>query len=313
MHRLCSLALVPIIGFQATAQFRVVAGGEGVSKGRLEAVAALLEAGLARLVRDVPGTPTREILAVVHRSASSIPTELLSSLHAGVPGFARLQHDEIHLVMDQIGIEPPNDLRTTVVHELVHVLLDQTVGQNGLSVPRWFHEGLAQVLSEGLYLGVREEDLMYRAWNRSYIPFRDLAQGFPEQPSELALAYGQSFSFVAFLRDEVGLPVLIEAAKACGPERSFRSELALRLGAGVVVYEDQWLDHILKSGAGWRALLRNCFMFTVIPAFILLAIAVARRRNREELVKQRMEDEESAEQSAEDWDAEEFGQREDEW
>ena len=313
MHTLCSLVMLPLLGCPAMAQFRVVSGGDGVSEGRLVAVTALLHAGLTRLAPHFPGTPTREIRTVVHGTAASIPTELLPSLHEGVPGFARLQHDEIHLVMDQIGNEPPNDLRTTVEHELVHILLDQNVGTNGLSVPRWVHEGLAQVLSEGLYLGVREEDLIYRARNRSHIPFKDLVGDFPERPSELALAYGQSFSFVAFLRQEVTLDPLLAAARACSPERSFVSELARRLGAGVSVYEDMWLDSIVKSGAGWRVLLRNFFAITLVLALLPLALAVAKRRNREELVKQRMEDQELAETAVEDWDAEEFGPNEDEW
>jgi hypothetical protein len=193
-------------------------------------------------------------------------------------------------------MEPPNDLRTTVDHELVHILLDQHVGVHGLHVPRWFHEGLAQELASGLYLGVREEDLAYRVQTRTYIPFASLCDSFPrDDPARLALAYGQSFSFVAYLRGRVGLPALLAVARDCGPELPFSTALARRMKTAQIEYELEWCDYILhRSGAGYRVVLRNCFLLLMIVlAGPLLALAVARRRTREEALKRRMVREEA--------------------
>ena len=95
----------------------------------MAAVKSLAIKGVQRLKKWFPGTPARPITFVLHSDASSVSEAQLRNLQPGVPGFALLQRDEIHLVLREIKIDPPNDLRTTVDHELVHILLDQHVGK----------------------------------------------------------------------------------------------------------------------------------------------------------------------------------------
>lgn len=281
---------------------RVRGADQRPSAANLKAVTELARAAIARLAPEFPGTPRRPITIVVHTDSTSVGTDQLAGLQAGVPGFARLQKDEIHVVLAHIGSDPPNDLRTTVDHELVHILLDQFAGPHGILIPRWFHEGLAQVLAGGTYLGVQEEDLAYRVQTRSYHPFHTLRESFPHaNRNALALAYGQSFSFVSFLRRKVGMEPLLAAARECGPDLTFRAAVARRLRRGLTEFESEWRDYILyESGAGYRTILRNCFMILVVAAVVpLLALAVARRRNREEALKQRMRRDEAEQAAAE--------------
>ncbi|MCA8957849.1 MAG: hypothetical protein KDC87_17365 [Planctomycetes bacterium] len=305
MPRLPTFALLLLAATATPGQdLEVRALGTGVSSRSLRTVRELALAGLQQLGKAL-GAPTRRITVLVHADRGSVAPALLEELQEGVPGFARLQHDEIHLVLAHIGVDPPNDLRTTVVHELVHVLLDQLAGAGAPQLPRWFHEGLAQELSGGTYLGVQEEDLAYRVKARTYIPFHQLRESFPHHDrDELALAYGQSWSFVAFLRRKIGLEPLLQAARECGPEVPFRAAVARRLRRALVEYEAEWRDYILyESGAGYRAVLGNCFFLGLVAIGIpLLAIAVARRRNREEGFKRRMADEAetAADESLED-------------
>ena len=279
------------------AQVRIMIARDPVSSATQTAVKAYAEAGIERLAPYIPGTPKREIRFVLHRDADSVPVPLRVSLQSGVPGFARLQLDEIHIVIAAIQIDPPNDLKTTVEHELVHILLDQFVGTQGRYVPRWFHEGLAQELSGDGYLGVKEEDLIQRVRGRNHIPFRDLVQGFPHHnPDRLALAYAQSYSFVAFLRRNLGLPKLLAIARQCSPDVPFHVAFArtTRKGLGAH-YEDLWLKYLIdESGAGYRVILTNCFMIVCIGIVgPLLAIAVAQRRNRRLAKQDRQEDEQA--------------------
>lgn len=284
----------------ARAQVRVIGSSPAVGTGTIRAVVERANAGLQRLARQFPGTPTKPIRIIVHADEKALHPEVLRSLHPGVPGFARLQQDEIHIVMSAIRVDPPNDLKTTVEHELVHILLDQFVGRNGLYVARWFHEGLAQDLAGDGYLGVKEEDLVYRVYARTYIPFRKLEKRFPkDSPDRLALAYGQSYSFVAYLRREVGLETMLAAARDCGPERTFQAALSIRLGKGLIVYEDRWVEYLRGSGAGFRVILTNCFSILLVAIVVpLLALGVARRRNREESLKQVLGEEDRAEDKA---------------
>ncbi len=274
----------------ATVQVRAKAGDSGVTDRRLRAIEKMAGAGLERLRKWFPGTPKRDITFVIHTDSSSVAADQHRGLQQGVPGFARLQRDEIHLIMAEIKIDPPNDLRTTVAHELVHILLDQYVGKNGLHVPRWFHEGLAQVLAGGRYLDIEEERLATMVRARTYLPFKSLRQSFPvDDPDALALAYGQSYSFVAYLRQEVGLEPLLTAAKACSAEAPFYRVLSEQLDKGLTIFELEWCQFIADSGAGFRVILRNCFMLLVVAVVgPLLAFAVARRRNREVALKRQM-------------------------
>lgn len=276
---------------------RTVAADDGVSKQRLARVESLARQGVQRLKKWFPGTPRRTITFVLHSDASSLGKSHRQNLQPGVPGFAQLQRDQIHLILHEIKIDPPNDLRTTVDHELVHILLDQYVGKNGLSVPRWLHEGLAQVLSGSMYLDIQEEQLAYRVKHRTYLPFSSLRESFPvRDKDQLALAYGQSASFVAFLRGKVGLEPLIAAARECSKEAPYYRVVSKRLARGLTLFELEWCDYVEDSGAGFRLILRNYFMLLVVAAGPLLAIAVARRRNRELAVKRRMASQERAEE-----------------
>ncbi len=301
MRRTAILLTVLSVAAAVTGQVRVIGSSPAVKAATKRSVAALAQAGLKQLAPFFPGTPNQPIRFVVHADEKAVHPEVLSSLHPGVPGFARLQQNEIHIVMSAIRVDPPNDLKTTVNHELVHILLDQFVGRNGFFVARWFHEGLAQDLAGGGYLGVQEEDLIYRVHARTYIPFRELEKRFPkDSPDRLALAYGQSYSFVAYLRRELGLEIMLAAARDCGPERLFRAALSIRIGKGLTVYEDLWLDYLRHgSGAGFRVILTNCFSITLlILVGPLLALAVARRRNREESIKQVLGEQDDVEDEA---------------
>lgn len=322
-----SLAPLPLksLATQGPAQqIRSVAADDGVGKQKLATVKSLAIKGVQRLKKWFPGTPARPITFVLHSDASSVSEAQLRNLQPGVPGFALLQRDEIHLVLREIKIDPPNDLRTTVDHELVHILLDQYVGKNGIHVPRWVHEGLAQVLAGGLYLDIQEEHLANRVRSRTYLPFSSLRESFPvEDKDDLALAYGQSNSFVAFLQREIGLEPLIAAAKKCSAEDPYYRVVSREAGRGLTLFELEWCDYLADSGAGFRVILRNCFMLTIVVLVgPLLALAVARRRNWDVAIKRRMAAEEREEDlraevvdpdELADESAEEPGQSGDSW
>lgn len=277
----------------------VRAADDRVHSGRIEATAILARAGLERLAPVFPGTPARPIRIFLHSSSASLHPVDRESLHEGVPGFARLQRDEIHIVLSELQTDPPNDLRTTVEHELVHILLDQCVGRQGLALPRWFHEGIAQSLAGGIYLGASEEDLVLRVRTGTYLRFHTLERRFPRtREDDLALAYAQSFSFVSFLCRTIGTDRLIEVARNCSSEEDFAVTFTRHVGQALVIFEDRWIDYVVnESGAAYRIILRNCFLLlTIVTVLPLLALGVARRRNREEVLKARLgrEDDEEA-------------------
>jgi hypothetical protein len=214
-----------------------------------------------------------------------MPAQIRQHLSLRSPGLALLARDEIHIVLDHLKYNPPGDLRTVVEHEVVHVLLDQYVGKAaGPYVPRWFHEGLAQALAESLYLGIREEDIVWRVQQQTHISFGRLVDGFPHDDHDaLRLAYGQSFSYVSFLLRKVGLPTLLQIARSCGPSRDFEQTFLGITEKPLVSYEEAWRNYVLNlSGAKYRFILRNCFLLSLAAALPLLAFALVRRLRRDE-------------------------------
>jgi hypothetical protein len=89
-----------------------------------------------------------------------------------------------------------DDGQQTLRHELVHIAL----GRLGRSWPHWFQEGLAQHLTGERRFSIESYTTLARAVAGDRI-FRldDLAQGFPERPSDVEVAYAESAAFVAFL------------------------------------------------------------------------------------------------------------------
>ncbi|MEZ5966550.1 MAG: hypothetical protein R3F56_22125 [Planctomycetota bacterium] len=261
----------------------VVAGDSGVSPVAVTHVRDMAQRGIARLASVFGGGAERPIHIVVHADATSLPPALRQDLHAGTAGLALLGADEIHVLLDEAVREPPNDLGTVVVHELVHTLLDQHVGAAGPYVPRWVHEGLAQALSGGPYLGVQDENLLFAVGTRTAFRFSELERGFPRRDDLLRLAYAQSYSFVAYLVDRVGAADVVEAARRCSAEREFHVGLYEVTQTTQARFQEEWEDYLFYgSGALPRFLLRNCFSFVIILAVPLLTIAVLKRvrRNR---------------------------------
>ncbi|MCA8942967.1 MAG: hypothetical protein KDB80_10445 [Planctomycetes bacterium] len=295
----CAIAIGAVRTSAAQARFAVEAAA-GVDASTRAHVERLVEAGLARLTPMFPGTPKRSCVVTAHQSVDSLPPEVRASLHEGTAGVALLGRSEIHLILDESRHHPPHDLRTVVDHELVHILLDQFVGEAAPHVSRWFHEGLAQELSGGPYIGMSEDDLVIAARADRLFRFAELDQDFPGDRSGLRRAYAQSFSFVGFLRRRFGLDALLEAARQSTADGGFRAGFVAVTHGAMLHQVDEWREYVLTgSGAPLRFLMRNCFSFLVVIGFPLLAIAVIRRFRRDDAARRKLEFEERVEHADE--------------
>ncbi len=96
---------------------------------------------------------------------------------------------------------PPDNFRVTFMHEISHCILgDLRRAHRGMVIPRWFDEGVAQWVSEGLYRG--DGMRLHQALrNGSWIPFEELDERFPSQEGASELAYAQSESMVRFIAE----------------------------------------------------------------------------------------------------------------
>lgn len=290
---LAAAILQPILQFLVFAQdpaFTVLPGSASVQPVTVRMVTRLGEEGLERLSPFFPGTRLSGLVIYLHPDLDSVPEDVRRHLHPGTAGLALLNRNQIHLLLDEARLQPPGDLRTVVDHELVHMLLHAHSGEGADFVPRWFHEGLAQEMSGAAYLGMREADIAIPAQTMKLLRFSDLRTGFPKDNYGLRLAYGQSFSYVAFLKRKVGLETLLRAARMADREQWFRNGFLSVTGAPLVFQEELWRDYLVNdSGALWRRMRSDCFAYLMIPGTVLLVWATRRAVIRDRRSRLRLE------------------------
>jgi hypothetical protein len=105
----------------------------------------------------------------------------------------------------------PFTLRTTLKHELCHLVLHRNI--QGDRLPRWLDEGICQWASGGLAeLMVEDPDnaLAQAAASDRLIPLRELER-FPDEDKSLLLAYEESKSFVEYIISKSGEEGLLQA------------------------------------------------------------------------------------------------------
>jgi len=89
-----------------------------------------------------------------------------------------------------------NTLPGIFAHELAHLILRERL--RGTSPPRWLDEGIANRYGRSLSWDF-PGPLMEVGITGNFIPWADLADGFPETGPQAHLAYAQSTDFIQFL------------------------------------------------------------------------------------------------------------------
>ena len=133
------------------------------------------------------------------------------------------------------------------MHEMVHAMVCQSLGAEAmLSVPSWFHEGLAQLYSHPGVYGIGD-----RALNRLVVWVRRGDQLADERfchgrttasPAEAALFYGVAWEFVRFLSAQHGVDDLDGVVEDVAAGIGFRDSLLARFGEECTDLYGRWLE-----------------------------------------------------------------------
>jgi hypothetical protein len=286
-------AVAPSVASQATAAAgaagRVVSGSGTPRAAALAEVEALVAAQTDEVRGHFAGLQLRPFVVAVHENRADMPEHLQRFLHPGCAAFTLLGQRQIHLVWGEMA-RSGTSLRAIVTHELVHELLDQWSAPRAAVMPRWFHEGLAQVLSGETYLGAREQDLLWRVGTDRLLPFADLREGFPLDPELLQVAYAQSHSYVSWLVGRLGLAGLLAVAANVDRQTTFERALSGSTGWTSLQLVDGWLDHLRHGSGAWsRIALEQSFHVLLLAAVPLLWLALRRRNAREQRAAGRLD------------------------
>ncbi|MBM4116366.1 hypothetical protein FJ251_01260 [bacterium] len=159
-------------------------------------------------------------------------------------------------------------------HELAHLLLDRRT--RGAALPRWFHEGYAQ-----LRAGEWSMEALWRlgraAWTGSAIPLAQLERAFPATGPRAELAYAQSLAAVqALARDGEGWAALFEALEAGVP---FADALECSRGERPSAFYIRFDGEVMPGFRRWSLLFGTAPLFFGL-ALLFIVAAWRRRRQR---------------------------------
>ncbi len=118
-------------------------------------------------------------------------------------------------------------LMETFDHELAHVLAHTFTQGDGVSVPRWFHEGLAIWLS-GEAIIERLQTALQAASSGHLLTYDELARAFPNQGKRVEIGYAQSALFVKRMVAEQGPGAVIGLLQDTGRGIDFSTAFETR-------------------------------------------------------------------------------------
>ena len=135
-------------------------------------------------------------------------------------------------------------------------------------MPRWFDEGLAEVIGGRHPFGSAYE-LARGIVSDSIMTLDELTDAFPDNPDAFALAYRQSEHFVSFLRSQIGMDGLRRVIELVGRGSSVADAIEAVSGVSLREQEVRWREELEESS--------DSAVYTLLAAWWweILIVAVA--------------------------------------
>ena len=165
----------------------------------------------------------------------------------------------------------PFTLKTTIKHELCHLLLHHYIDRPNL--PKWFDEGVCQWASDGIaeiIMDFKQSHLTRAFLSGRYFRMHQLDTRFPADKASLQLAYAQSKSLVDYISREFGKESILAVFNNLRYGLSFEKAVRERLGVSFADLEYDWIDD-LKSRDNWLVYV-SIYMYEFL--FVLGALIV---------------------------------------
>jgi hypothetical protein len=165
------------------------------------------------------------------------------------------------------------ELERQVPHEITHILQYQITGSAYSQVPPWLIEGMASI-SE-LYPNPDYEQALINAIEQNnLIAMSSICHNFPQDTSEIFLAYAQSASFVGFLHSNYGADGLQSLLKAYSNGIGCEEGPTAVFDKPLTALEAQWKQETLGIKTGKLAY-QNLLPFGLLAALILIPILLS--------------------------------------
>jgi len=160
------------------------------------------------------------------------------------------------------------EMEKLIPHELAHIMLYRSVGEEYALLPVWLSEGIAS-LAELYPNPDYDQALAVASQNGSLLPIADLCDTFPLDASGAYLAYAESQSFVRFVRDSYGTPALSSLTSAYADGLSCEQGVVRALSTSLVSLDTRWRESALGENVA-GVFLRNMTPYLGLFVLILL-------------------------------------------
>ncbi len=190
-------------------------------------------------------------------------------------------------------------LPVTVTHELAHLCLaelatpTQTLEARPNSLPRWFNEGAAILLSgEPRY---SDPTLISRALlTNSIVEFDEIDDLLSFHSARAGLAYAESYHAVHFMITRFGAGAVRQFAQAFGAHNDARRAFHAAFNEDLWDFEVAYFDY-LRHHFRWYFLLDESFLFGMVIVILLIAgFLITRRRARRKMKEWEDQEEEAS-------------------
>lgn len=162
-------------------------------------------------------------------------------------------------------------LRLIIMHEMCHLLLHKNITWNNL--PRWFDEGLSQWVSSGINEIVypRSTDVLRKAViNDTLLPFSEISENLPSDPSDLILSYEQGKSMVDYIAKRYGADSIKGIILRLSSGAGFYEAISAELDTDFTEIEKKWRRNKGKQQYIWLAYISDhiYLILFVMTAFL---------------------------------------------
>jgi hypothetical protein len=244
------------------------------AKGAAEVLATQIEA-LRDDVRDVLGRDFDGVTEV-RLGYGREEYEALALPGGRPPSWAvALAYPDANVVLVEAHSLIQGDGQVTLRHELVHVAL----GRLGHDWPRWFQEGMAQLLTHERQFHLAQFTTLARAVAQNRVMrLQDLTDGFPAHPEDVELAYAESLAFVEYLRDQHGPRAMAALIEGVHGGDAFEKAFGKAFHAPLSTEEHAFDSQLPRRYPWWPTLVFSSGSALWAVMAVLLVIAHVRRR-----------------------------------
>lgn len=183
-----------------------------------------------------------------------------------IVAYAVPENNSIYIDTSRV-FSKPFTLKTTLKHELCHLILHQNIENTNL--PRWFDEGVCQWTSDGIseiISDINNPFVEKAILSNNLFKFNELYK-FPEDTSSVILAYWQSKNFIEYILKKYGKDSLTKIIKNLSSRKDINESFEKAISINLYELENEWRSH-LKIRHTWFIYLSNN-IYTII--FVLLS------------------------------------------